>query len=204
MNTRVEDANELSWLKGDSKEINNVASSPRATKESKDDKTDQEKNYSWLYEDSVDDERSSSTVKSHTKTKDVVKLAKNGVKWKQPMKGGSNNSNNGFPPDDESTEDDSDIFCCCCSSDPVLFSFQCFHFTSGLTGLAAFAANIYTLTKPSITIRDTIVRSYALVFCLLIVIVELDWRYILNKVRFLDHWILRGFFYAFVGFVTCK
>jgi hypothetical protein len=52
--------------------------------------------------------------------------------------------------------------------------------------------------------KDAIMRSYALLFCALVVIIEVDWRFVVNKIRFVDWWVLRGLFYTFVGFITCK
>jgi hypothetical protein len=106
--------------------------------------------------------------------------------------------------DDEDAEDDSDTCCCCCPSDPMLFGFQCFHFIAGLAGLLALAANVYIFTLPNLYPKDEIMRCYALIFCALVVIIEFDWRFVVNKIRFVDWWALRGFFYTLVGFMTCK
>ena len=177
-----EEANELSWLKGGSKKSENSPLRPQ----DRDDDTP-----SWLYEDTVPEQKES------TKAGKVVvdnKVAKSGVKWKQRM------TTNTHADEDEVEES----CCCCCPSDPMLFSFQCFHLTAGLSGMGAFVANIYVFTRPHVTVKEAIIRSYALIFCLLMVATEMDWRYIVNKARFLDWWVLRGFFYTFIGFITCK
>lgn len=70
---------------------------------------------------------------------------------------------------DEDLEED----CCCCSVDPVLCWFRFFHTISGLIGFATLVANIYCIAKiDSITLnyKDIIMRSYAVIFCVIIVV----------------------------------
>ena len=189
MNTQEEDTNELSWLKGGPKSHDSSNSiSPRPIV--KDDTP------SWVFEDApIDEGKNTPTGRGNPTKLKEMKAGKGTIKWK---------TKNYAHDDDDDGADDSSSCCCCCPSDPVLFSFQCFHFTSGLTGLAAFVANIYTFWNPNLGTKDAIIRGYTLLFCILIVIVELDWRFVVNKVRFLDYWVLRGLFYTFVGFITCK
>ena len=191
-----EEANELSWLKSDSTKSTNVEKPvpvARSRGEEKDDTP------SWLFEDNdaklaAAQEPTGDGGKPPKTT--LSKLA-GGIKWKQPM-------NRGKDLDEGSGDDDEASCCGCCPGDPMLFSFQCFHFTAGMIGIAAFAANIYVFTQPYLTPKDAIMRSYALLFCLLVVIIEMDWRYVVNKIRFADLWVPRGLFYTLVGFVTCK
>ena len=34
--------------------------------------------------------------------------------------------------------------------------------------------------------------------------VEIDWRYVMKRIRILDLWFFRGFFYFYVGFITVQ
>lgn len=190
MNHKEENGNELSWLKSGSKnaEGSSKSSSVTSPKRPADDDTP-----SWLYEDTIPKrEEEKPLVEDKNKS-----TAKSGIKWKKVI-------NKKVHEDDEEDAEGPESCCCCCPADPMLFAFQCFHLTAGLTGLAALSANIYVFSGPNFSIRDAIIRSYALVFCILIVIIELDWRYIVNKIRFADWWVFRGLFYTLVGFITCK
>ena len=70
---------------------------------------------------------------------------------------------------DEDDEED----CCCCPVDPVLCWFRFFHTISGCIGMATMAANIFVLVTidiQSLNYKDIIMRSYAVIFCIIIVI----------------------------------
>lgn len=186
--------NELSWLKSGS---NNPEGSSKSSSVTSPRRADVDDTPSWLYEDTIPKkEETKALIVEKTKNGD----SKSGIKWKHPI---NKKIHNEGDEDDESA-DAAESCCCCFPSDPMLFAFQCFHLTAGLTGLAALSANIYVFSGPTISVRDAIVRSYALLFCILIVIIELDWRLIVNKIRFADWWVFRGLFYTFVGFITCK
>lgn len=177
-----DNTNELTWLKEGGKKPELSPIRPQG-----DDAP------SWLYEDTVPDHKGQQAGKAGHDNKAPKG---GGVKWKQHI--------NTKPVEEDSGDVDSDSCCCCFSSDPMLFAFQCFHITAGLAGLGAFVANIYVFSRPHITVKEAIIRGYSLIFCMLMVATELDWRYIVNKARFLDWWVLRGFFYTFIGFITCK
>jgi hypothetical protein len=185
-----DESNELSWLKSGAKtsgERQAQAVSPRPG--------DNKDAPSWLFEEN--DSKSGSvkdTPTEQTPPKSTLSKLAGGIKWKQPI--------NRVAPADE--EDESDSCCCCCPSDPMLCAFMCFHFTAGLVGVTALAANIYVFTRPDLSPKDAIMRCYALLFCALVVVIELDWRFVVNKIRFVDWWVFRGLFYTLVGFVTCK
>jgi len=49
---------------------------------------------------------------------------------------------------------------------------------------------------------DIAARSYVIFFSCLIVLCEIDWRFVMKKIRLLDDWTFRGFFYAYVGLCT--
>ena len=59
-----------------------------------------------------------------------------------------------------------------------------------------------TVDALSMNYRDIITRCYAIVFCVFIVLAEVDWRYIMRRIRILDLWFFRGLFYFYVGFIT--
>ena len=102
-----------------------------------------------------------------------------------------------------SEDDDED--CCCCPLDPVLAWFRLFHLISGLVGCASMGANGYILaTKDAITMdyKDIVTRTYAIIFCFIVVLAEIDWRYVMRRIRILDLWFFRGLFYFYVGFIT--
>ena len=179
-----DESNELSWLKSGSK-------SPLPSPVPRDNKDAP----SWLFEDKdASTAGSNKSITTNTRPKTSIEKISRGVKWKQPINKSA----------DLAEEDDGDSCCCCCPSDPMLFSFQIFHFIAGLSGLAAFIANIYVFTRSDLSIRDAIMRSYALILCALVLIIEMDWRFIVNKMRFVDWWVFRGAFYTFIGFITCK
>eukprot|EP00596_Hydrurales_sp_CCMP1899_P006100 CAMPEP_0119036766 /NCGR_PEP_ID=MMETSP1177-20130426/4701_1 /TAXON_ID=2985 /ORGANISM="Ochromonas sp, Strain CCMP1899" /LENGTH=211 /DNA_ID=CAMNT_0006997097 /DNA_START=159 /DNA_END=794 /DNA_ORIENTATION=- len=103
---------------------------------------------------------------------------------------------------DEEEED-----CCCFKVDPVLCWFTFFHSLSGCVGLATLAANIYVLARTNraaLNYKEIIMRSYACIFCIIIILTETNWRYIMKRIRILDIWFLRGFFYFYVGFITIE
>mmetsp|Transcript_18451 Transcript_18451/g.41047 ORF Transcript_18451/g.41047 Transcript_18451/m.41047 type:complete len:242 (+) Transcript_18451:42-767(+) len=174
---------ELSWLKGDKSEGSDKSKSstppPTKTRSPAEDKQIP----SWLLDDNKEDgggtdpePKKYAEPKNKKRIRDLLQSV------------GS---------DEESEED-----CCfCCHSDPLLLSFQLFHFTSGLVGMAALAANVYAFAT-NLSLNDAILRAYAVLFCLLIVLVEVDWRYFVNRIRFVEIWLLRGLFYAFVALLT--
>jgi hypothetical protein len=100
--------------------------------------------------------------------------------------------------------EDGDEDCCCCPMDPVLLGITIFHAISGLLGLAGIAVNIFHLIQPeeSGLYQDIVQHSYCCVFCMIIMICEIDWRFLMKRFRILDLWIFRGFFYIYVGCQT--
>jgi len=49
---------------------------------------------------------------------------------------------------------------------------------------------------------DIVLHSYAILFSVLVIIIEADWRYVVSRFRLMDTWIWRGLFYALIGFLT--
>lgn len=106
------------------------------------------------------------------------------VLWKNPGK------------NSEANEED----CCCCPLDPILYWFRIFHVLTGLIGFVAMITNIYALTFGNI--YNVIERCYAIVFCAMVVLIELEWQVVTARLKIMDLWIFRGFFFSFVGFIT--
>ena len=110
----------------------------------------------------------------------------------------------GYVSDDEDENENDMEDCCCCPMDPVLFGMTIFHSISGILGIAAFAANIYHLTSPEEhgMYQDILQHSYCCIFCIIVIICEVDWRWIMKRFRILDLWLFRGLFYIYVGLET--
>jgi hypothetical protein len=191
MSVGGDDVSELSWLKGDTK--SSGGNSPRSsspTPKARGAAAEDKHAPSWLFDDNDDKSTGSSVVDPEPKK----------AKYAQPK----NKKRIRDLLLQEHEEEDSEEDCCfgCCHSDPLLLSFQLFHFASGMVGLAALAANVYTYASPDLNVKIAIVRAYTILFCLLIVIVEVDWRYFVNRIRFVEIWLLRGLFYVFVALLT--
>ena len=80
---------------------------------------------------------------------------------------------------DEDDEED----CCCCPVDPVLCWFRFFHTISGLIGVATLGANIFvlvTVDSKSLNYKDIIMRSYAVIFCIIIILAGATKLLVLN------------------------
>ena len=205
---KEEHINELSWLNENS--ISSSSSSSRAHEhpsrttllpkvESNVSNSNAKSNVpSWALEDNSVDEDDTKSYESKDTRRSIQPI---NVKWKnkkgQPVPA---EIHSGSTPKDDDEEEDWRCF----PSDPILACFQCFHFTSGVNGLLALVSNAYVYTLHDLPIYDLVLHGYAIVFCLLIVFVELDWRYIVSKVKYLDLWVLRGLFYVFVGVITGK
>ena len=70
-------------------------------------------------------------------------------------------------------DDDDEEDCCCCPVDPVLCWFRFFHTISGCIAIATMAANIFvlvTIDSVSLNYKDIIMRSYAVIFCFIIIL----------------------------------
>jgi hypothetical protein len=75
-----------------------------------------------------------------------------------------------------------------------------------LLSLFVVAANVLTVYNDSkhhtLDARSVLLRSYAVIFCAMIVLTELEWVGFLKLFAFLDNWIARGLAYTFVGLIT--
>eukprot|EP01031_Cornospumella_fuschlensis_P035646 gene35646-43234_t len=92
--------------------------------------------------------------------------------------------------------------CCCCPRDPVLYYFYLYHFITGLVGLFCIVANVSIIVDSRSIWRDKIMHSYLCLFSLVVVAVEIDFRFITSRLRLMELWLFRGLFYSFVGFGT--
>lgn len=103
----------------------------------------------------------------------------------------------------DSDEDDNED-CCCCPQDPCLIAFTLFHFVAGCLGVASIAANAYHITQPSEGNKyiDIIQRCYVIGFGAIIILTETDWKFLMRRLKLLDLWVFRGFFYSYVGLNT--
>lgn len=94
--------------------------------------------------------------------------------------------------------------CCCCVSDPVLGWFSIFHLLSALVAIAAFVMNIVYLykNKQHADIYSVLIRVYTILFYLVTVLIEFDWRFLMKRLRIMDLWVVRGLFYTYLGLIT--
>jgi len=111
------------------------------------------------------------------------------LKYKKPEKLillGSNNNNNisGF--------------------DPILLWFRIFHLLATILVLIAGGINGYFVCKIALPLPECIIRIYTIIFCLIMILVEIEFDFIQQQMRILHYWIGRGCFYSFIGVITCK
>ncbi len=98
-----------------------------------------------------------------------------------------------------------DTCCGCCPSDPVLYWFRIFHCISGFLGFISAAVNVYVMiSNKNLSLVDLIMHAYNIILCVAVILVELDWRFFMARVKLLDSWIARGLFYGFVGILTSE
>ena len=99
---------------------------------------------------------------------------------------------------------DDSVICCCI--DATICYFRVFHFVCGLVVVFNLTENCIMLANDynsSIRdVKDMVIRLYNVLFCILCVFVELDFRYVVDHIKLFDNWIFRGMFYVYVGFVT--
>jgi hypothetical protein len=111
-------------------------------------------------------------------------------------------------PEKENVEaelDELDGDCCFCPLDPILWWFALFTVIAGAAALAGMLINVIYIAKHSdLDPRSILLRVYAAVFCGGIVMIEIDWRFIVSRLRIMDLWLIRGAFYGYVGLITCS
>ena len=84
--------------------------------------------------------------------------------------------------------------------------FATFQFLAGLTAIAGIVANFFHLTRSPRDDRydyiDISKRVFLVVFCLIIVAIELDISVLTKRLKLLDLWIFRGFFFFYIALCT--
>lgn len=106
-------------------------------------------------------------------------------------------------PSTSDNEVDEDT-CCGSLCDPVLWWFRIFHFFAGLACLSTIAANLLVISSnfQLVNIRDIGIRGFGILFALLLVCAEMDWRYIVRRFKLLDAWVWRGILFFYLGMLT--
>ena len=87
----------------------------------------------------------------------------------------------------------------------VLFSSCSSPTTSFLSDIEQLGANAYilvTVDAISMDYKDIITRCYAIIFSVVIVLAEIDWRYVMRRIRILDLWFFRGVFVGLLQIMT--
>ena len=137
--------------------------------------------------------------------------AANGSRVSTPLSSGRGRRSYGGGYDSAADDDDMNYNedCCCCPMDPILLGIVFFHGICLCLGLSCIAINIHHLThsftsEKSTTghVQDIICRTYMIIFAIIMIICEVDWRFIMRRIRILDLWIFRGFFYIYIGIQT--
>jgi hypothetical protein len=106
--------------------------------------------------------------------------------------------------------DDENDSCCACMNDGYLIWFSLFSYIAIATSLASIVSNLRFILAakwagvPFLTVKNCIIRLYASCFLGVLVCIELEWKYVMRRIRFLDYWTFRGFTYAFLGIITGK
>ena len=92
-------------------------------------------------------------------------------------------------------EEDESTKCCCCI-DIILCYFRTFHTFTAIIGFANLASNFLLLISYSVAqVRDIVIQTYAIIFCIIIICVEADLRIVVDHLKLMDNWLIRGVFY---------
>jgi hypothetical protein len=102
--------------------------------------------------------------------------------------------------------DELDEDCCFCPLDPILWWFALFTVISGMAAFAGLLINVVYIAKhrADMTDKAILLRVYATVFSGVICLIEIDWRFLVSRLRIFDLWLIRGAFYGYVGLITCS
>lgn len=93
---------------------------------------------------------------------------------------------------------------CCICYDPILCPFWILHGLTALVGAGTIVVNVMTITDVSEGVMPILLRSYAVLFGLLVIFVEIDCGYVLEYCKALELWAIRGLFYVFVAVETVR
>jgi len=107
------------------------------------------------------------------------------------------------PTNSDTEAEDSDT-CCGSLCDPVLWWFRIYHFFAGVSSLSTIPANLLVISSnfTLVNIRDIGIRSFGILFALLLVCAEMDWRYVVRRFKLLDAWVWRGLLFFYLGMLT--
>ena len=56
--------------------------------------------------------------------------------------------------------------------------------------------------KQHADIYSVLIRVYTILFYLVTVLIEFDWRFLMKRLRIMDLWVVRGLFYTYLGLIT--
>jgi len=69
-----------------------------------------------------------------------------------------------------------------------------------LAALSVAAGQVLsTIYLPSLTLPSVALRMYGTVFCLAVVLFEMEWTKPIREMIIVQNWVLRGLLYAFIG-----
>lgn len=147
----------------------------------------------WLHEENLD------KLKSNEKTK----LLDGNGKWIRDRESIDNKSNSRIDDFNYTIEniDDSDK-CCGRLFDPVLFWFRLFHLISLMGCILTAGLNLFIIYKQLDLKREIFLRFFSIIFCFVIFCVEIDWIYIIKRMKVFDIWFFRGLTCIFIGILT--
>lgn len=102
--------------------------------------------------------------------------------------------------------DDENDGCCVCLNDAYLIWFTIFSYVCVITSLLSIVANVKYIMYSSwigfTAIKACVLRVYVCLFLFVCMCVELEWKYFVRRIRFLETWVWRGCTYAFLGIIT--
>lgn len=102
----------------------------------------------------------------------------------------------------DSEDADSDDHNCFENCDLVLFAFRCLHGSSLLISLLSLSANVFVIVTYDISYRDLVLRSFETLFCFIIICLELEWKFLIKKLRLFYTFSCRGLLLFHIGMVT--
>ena len=79
--------------------------------------------------------------------------------------------------------------------------FRAISFLTGICALLMGLGQIVGMTFEDIDVISYVLRTYVIVLCLLVILIEADWTALVKNSSILGYWITRGLFYSFVGVI---
>ena len=89
-------------------------------------------------------------------------------------------------------------------ADPVFVFLTSINVVAVATALLAAAANIFVVVESASTLsfKDYCIRAYTLSFCVMLVLVELEWSHFMRWMPALENFAPKGLFFGLVGLLT--